>query len=236
MGGGESLSACVHLFPPNAVHFSVNDHGCRLMRHTLKIARLPDYVVACDKIEQRVRFDIRPPGTGAAWDVPVIGRWGWADYRMLFSVAPNSGVAAAWAARLMGCAPIILAGMDLYQGPTYFDDANAYSGGRSIPPQDHRPRWWTLAEHYPAMYRMLGGDAALASRLGVYAPDEPVRLPPPPVHQLALELERYRIRLLMNSTIAMRDFAAGAVVDVAKRERDKLVKERRAESIPVNDE
>lgn len=235
MGGGASLLQAFPSFPPNAVHISVNDHGCRFMRHTLGIDRQPDYIVACDRIERQVRFDVRPPGTGAPWRVPLISRWMFADYRMLFSVAPNSGVAAAWAARLMGCAPIILAGMDLYVGPTYFDAPTAISSGRNVPPAEHRQRWYRLSK-YPGMYRTLGGDDVLASHFGVYDPAEPVRLPPPPVSQLAFELQRYRVRLTADALITQRPFSDGAVLDIAQREHDHLVRQRKAVSLPVIDD
>lgn len=236
MGGGPSLVDAFPYFPPDAVLLSVNDHGCRFMRHTLGLTRQPDYIVACDRIEQRVRFDIRKPGTGEPWGVPLIGRWMFADYRMLFSVAPNSGVAAAWVARLMGCAPIILAGMDLYEGGTYFDDARGISTGRDIPPMEHRHRWYRLPAKYPAMYRMLGGDAVLASRFGVYDPAEAVRVSPPDPYTLAVELQRHRVKITARTVLTQREFEAGTVLDVMEREKKHLLKIGKGIALPVSDD
>lgn len=240
MGGGRSLATTMPVMPANAVYISVNDHGCRYFAHVEQEGRRCDYIVAGDKIERRVRADVRPawpggpPGTGARWDVPLISRHMFGDYRLLFLPAPNSGMTAAWVARAMGCAPIILAGIDLYQDGTYFDDPHAPSSAYNVSTDDHRGRWLRLRRDYPGMYRMLGGDRELLRVFGRYDSLE-VPEAAPPLRQLAAELRRYRVRLTLPSDICFRPFAAGETLDVEEKEAHLLLKMRRAVRVPIDE-
>lgn len=235
MGGGPSLQQAIPKAPANAIFISVNDHGVRYFKHVApQDSRRCSYVVCCDKIEQRARFDARENGDGSPWHLPVISRHMWADYRLLFQPAPSSGMAAAYFARLLGCSPIIITGMDLYAGGTYHDNPKALSSGKSIKPGDHRIRWFKLAAQFPAMYRAIGCDDALRDRVGEYDPNESPR-PPTSVEFLVAELRRERCEITRQAIVCMREFPPGQVLDLMKREVDHLVKERKGRRLAIVD-
>lgn len=240
MAGGRSLSFSMPWVPPDAVFFSVNDHGCRYFANVEQRGRRCDYIVAGDNIERRVRFDVRPaipggpPGSGRPWGTPVISRHMFGDYRLLFLPRPNSGATAAWCARAMGCAPIILTGVDLYQDGTYFDEPGAASSGLNLSAQDHRANWLRLAAEFPGMYRMLGGDRELGRMLGTYAAEEAPE-PAPPLPQLAAELRRVRVRLATSTDVCFRPFKAGDTLDLEERVVHQLIKMRRAVRVPIDE-
>lgn len=218
MGGGPTLIDAMRIAPAEALYISANDHGCRLFKNTPGETRQVSYIVACDKIEFRVR----------PFAIPIIGRHMWADYRLLFMPGPSSGMAAAWAARFMGCAPIILTGMDFYTGGTYHDDPQAASTGKNIAAKSHAVRWQSLVALYPAQYRTIGCYPGLANRLGIYDPKERAA-PPIAREQLLKELRSEHVRLKIESMISMRIFPAGAQLELHVEEAKKLFKTRRAE-------
>lgn len=240
MGGGLSIAHTIGQAPADAIYISVNDHGCRYFANVEQRGRRCDYIVAGDNIERRVRFDVRPvtpngpPASGRHWGVPLIARRMFGDYRLLFLPAANSGATAAWCARAMGCAPIILTGIDMYQDGTYFDDPKAHSTAYNQSTEDRRARWLKMHARFPGMYRMLGGDRELQRVFGEYHPDEP-REAAPPRSQLIAELARVRVRLTVSTEIGQRDFAAGQVLDLEEKEVLQLVKLRRGVRVPIDE-
>lgn len=233
MGGGPSMVEAMATAPADALYISVNDHGLRFFKRRADPRRC-SYVVACDKIEKRARFDSRDGGDGAPWGLPCISRHMWADYRLLFMPAPSSGMSAAYVARLLGCAPVILTGMDCYAGGTYHDDHKAGSTGRNIRPADHRSRWAKLGVQYPGMYRTIGCDAVLARHFGTYNPEEKPEAPAP-AERLIQELRRFRCELKAPAEICQRLFSAGEVLDLMQREVEQLVKEKRATRLTIEE-
>lgn len=229
MGGGESLGAGMAQAPQDAVYVSANDHGVRWLADHPNNARRCSYVVACDKIEPRARKDVRP-GKGQAWGVPIIGRYMWADYRLLRMPGRLTGQVAAWLARFMGCSPIILLGMDLYAGGTYYDAPQARSSGKHQSARQHLSYWDKLAKEYPAQYRVIGGHSLLQARLGVYDATEPVDQPAK-LEQLEREIEARTVRIVRPAMIRFRQFAVGTIIDVSVKEAAELFKERKA--VPV---
>jgi hypothetical protein len=142
LGGGVSLPKEIGNCPgkDEAVYLSANQHGAMLIEC--------DYIVAHDKIEEK----IRPFGK------PVVSRHMWADYRIMGSIVASTGVETAWVARLMGCAPIYIAGMDCFAGGgTYFHDPSADNIGFSLAVEEHLRRWQTTLTKYPAEYCPIGG-------------------------------------------------------------------------------
>ncbi|MCK9468483.1 MAG: hypothetical protein M0Q49_03605 [Porticoccaceae bacterium] len=71
----------------------------------------------------------------------------------------------------MGCAPIIVIGMDCYTGATYFHNPAARSSGEWLPLDGHLDKWRRLIELAPdADVRAPGGPlAALFPPLGAAA-------------------------------------------------------------------
>jgi hypothetical protein len=206
MGGGPSMVQAIPHSPLDAVYISVNDHGLRYFKHSAPgDPRRCSYVVACDKVEHRARSDIGKKGDGQAWGLPVISRHMWADYRLLCMPAPSSGMTAAYVARLLGCAPIIITGMDLYDGPTYHDDAKAFSTGKHLKPSEHLARWRKMWLKYPGMYRTLGCHKLLQGELGRY--DQNEKTPAPvPVDQLIVELQAVRCQIRKPAVVCQREF------------------------------
>lgn len=226
MGGGESLNPALPLCPTDAVYICVNDHGLRSLKDRPHLARRCDYVVACDKIEDRARFDVGLPGMkrdGAPWNVPVISRQMWADYRLLFMPQPGSGFAAAWLARVMGCAPVILTGMDLYAGGAYHDAPKAKTTGRVITDRQHMKRWRILMARYPYQYRTIGCHPLLARECGQYDAREPA-CPPIPRDKLQSEAGGVWCRTTKQTMIGMRTFAAGVALELGSTEAENLAK------------
>ncbi len=225
MGGGPSIRAALQT-PEHAIYVSANDHGCRLFAAEGAAAGLRSvaYAVACDSIEQRIR----------AWPVVAVSRHTWADVRIMTSIAPNSGMTAAWFARLLGCNPIILAGMDCYGGGTYFDAESAKSTGRALGKSAHLTRWRALVARYPAQYRVAGAAPELAALLGRYDPDEPAA-PACGADVLHAEAAGRPVCLLTPSVISRRPFPAGAVLEVSARDFELLSRRRRCRSVPLSE-
>lgn len=235
MGGGPTLAKHIEECPSDALYIAVNDHGLRLLKdRAAKLQpRAASYVVACDKIEERARADIGPKDLpppkrdGQPWGLPVISRHVWADYRLTFMPAANSGMAAAWLARFMGCAPIILTGMDLWSGKTYHDAPNARSSGHTITDAQHFRRWCTLLARYPGQYRTLGCSPLLQAKCAHYDPSEPADTPPD-AQKLLQELQSTWVRLTRDTRISQRSFPAGAVLELNAAEADKLIRTKKA--------
>lgn len=167
IGGGESAPAHLKLAPEGALLISANQHGCLLTKC--------DYLVACDNKPGR-RY-VSPQGLVdlRQFGVPIISpRESMADYRLFSSPVNSSGCIAAWCAWIMGCAPICLAGMDLYLGKaTYFHSPKAQSTGLHLPVGSHANKWVALSNNAPgAMLRPLGGP--LVGAFPQYSPSEEV--------------------------------------------------------------
>lgn len=217
MGGGPSLSEGFAKVPAGAVLFSVNDHGYRHFKAHPHNARPIDYIVACDKIEDRV----------GKFPAPRISRHMWADYRLLFMPGTNSAMAAAWCARLMGCGPIVLLGIDLYAGETYHDDPKGRSSGKNLKPGIHAQNWAKFFQQFPAQYRAIGGHPSLTKYVGQFDGKE-LGGPPLPREVLSRELRGSRVWIKLDSIVSMRPFYVGTQLELNEHEAIKLVKQHRA--------
>lgn len=165
MGGGMSLPEQLVLAPEGAVFISANQHGCFL--------RQCDYIVAVDRWSKK-KF-LAQDGTEKKLrdlGVPIISpRREDADYMIYDNPFNNSGVAASFAAWVMGCAPIILAGMDCYVGGTYFHNAKAPSSGKGLKLEHHFARWRKLIAAVPGIpLRVVSGP--LSKLLPLYDKEE----------------------------------------------------------------
>lgn len=216
IGGGPSRLAAMPQTPLDAIFISVNAHGCRHFAAAPDPVRRVSYAVACDKLE----LQLRPYG------VPIVGRHMYADYRILASIATSSGMTAAYVARLMGCAPIILVGMDCYEGATYADDPTAKSTGKLLNPKEHAGRWWKLAQSYPGMYRTIGCHHFLQLSMGEYSAAE-LPYAPVPREQLERELQAVRCEITRPATVLMRTFEPGTVLELARKEVEQLLREKK---------
>jgi hypothetical protein len=212
IGGGESAPVQVARAPAGAVVLSANQHGALLTKC--------DYIVACDNKPGR-RY-VAPHGLVdlRGFGVPVISpRAEMADYRIFKVPVNSSGCMAAWAAWVMGCAPICLAGMDLYLGKaTYFHSPKAKSTGTHVPEDTHAGRWRMLQAAIPgAMLRSLGGP--LVGVLPAYDPAEPPA-PPPTVIEVLAQARGTMAKILNTGQIV----EVGAVELAAGLRRRSMVK------------
>ena len=113
LGGGPSLPSDMRRVPQDAILIAVNYHG---LYHCPEIfGRDPDYMVYNDVPstnplmeqavqEHRVMLVSPEPTSDVLFDEPV-----WTGF--------FSSNTAAWFALWLGCDPVILCGMDCYQGP-----------------------------------------------------------------------------------------------------------------------
>jgi hypothetical protein len=220
MGGGPSLPAAIERSPEGAIFLSANEHGCRFFENSSPGQTTKNVVcliVALDQIEHKV----------SRFGVPIVSRHMYADYRLVTPPAKSSGVAAAYIARLMGCAPILLAGMDCYDGATYFDDPKAPSTGRTMDAGGHAMLWREMIGQYPGgQYRVIGGNARLQNLLGMYDPTERPRLPPVAKETLTAEASGIFVEVVRSCTISMRDFRVGERLELNKNEAEKFIKLR----------
>lgn len=215
MGGGPSLDAAIPQCPSAAIYVSVNAHGCKYFLRHPDPERRVSLIVACDKIESKVK----------PFGLPMVSRHLFAEFRILFMPAPSSGMTAAWVARLAGCTPIILTGMDLYDGATYADDPTARSNSFTLAPRQHLRRWQQMVSKYPAQYRTVGCSPLLEHLVGRYDQKEPVQAPANR-EQINSELNGCWLRLAQRQTIRLRDFAAGEILELTRGEAQRITRLR----------
>ena len=212
MGGAPSLPDEIEQCPKDALYLSANEHGVKLIAE-----RFPDrrcsYIVALDKILDRLD----------RWGVPIVSRHAWADYVILRFRLPdggqNSGMAAAWLARLMGCAPIIVIGVGCYSnGQAYWHAPKAQTNGFVTPPKEHIARWMMFKRMYPAMYRTIGdGPLSWAVFDAQFDPNEK---PEPELIGMRCEVR------LDKTTIRHRAVKKGEVLELDRIEASSLARKK----------
>lgn len=211
LGGGMSLPVELPSCPSRdeAIYLSANDHGARLVE--------VDYIVAHDNIDDR----IRPFGK------PLISRYLWADYRYLRWPAPSTGVITAWIARLMGCAPIYIVGMDCFSGKgTYYDKPDEKSAGFLVSVDVHVERWRKMMTDFPAEYRPVGGPVAEGyARWGCHVPGVVPR------ERIDQDIAGSWVRFKQPVTLKQqRTFRADERVELAPHEAARLIQQGLAEA------
>lgn len=150
----------MHHAPADAVRVSVNEHG-------LKWGRC-DYVVFCD---QWVGERVTPFGVPRVCEFPQ-----WADYHYeplsdVWQPGFSSGT-ATWLALFMGCAPVVLAGMDCYAGQqTYWHtDGQVESSGHLWRVDSHVRAWGRGFMECPRFDQVLTMGGPLTEIFPVYDP------------------------------------------------------------------
>lgn len=207
MGGGPSLPSELERCPgrDQAIYISANDHGAKLCGC--------DYIVAHDKIEER----LRPFG------VPIVSRHLFADIRYVTFPAANSGVIAAWFAAMLGCAPIHTTGMDCWTGGTYWHDPEAKSAGHLLSLSDHLSRWERLMRTVPAAWKPMGPVLADAlKRWNAWLPGPVAR------NVCIAQVSGVFVRFTRTVSVKWRTFWAGETYEVTEREARHFVAERSA--------
>lgn len=163
LGGGVSLPQHLKAVPKNAVLLSVNRRGALLTRC--------DYIVATDRPEAEECQRLFP-------DTPLIspfhdlgGHWYVRNSDVIDS--GFSSPVAMWLARFMGCAPVILCGMDCYQGGTYWYDKEAESSGNHQPLQNQLIAWRVAYRQTPGVEHVKAAGGPLVEIFGEYRTTTP---------------------------------------------------------------
>lgn len=143
IGGAPSRLMDIKQCPKEAVFISANDHGCR--------QQTCHYICACEDLGERL----------FSWKIPVISGHPMSDYRVFDIPLPNSAALGAWAAWIMGCTPIVVTGVECYQGKTYVGDPHARTSGHSLVLEEHLHRWERLNYLCPGIQiRVISGPLA----------------------------------------------------------------------------
>ena len=160
LGGGPSLPADMARLPRRCLLIAVNYHALRLCRPVFMVYNDqpetdPDLAWA---VENKAIVKVSPdPSSDIFFDVPV-----WTGF--------YSSNTAAWFALWMGCDPVILCGMDLYQGAqVYFHPTD-----RDVPcfhyPLDQHLRPWIedARSQLPHLDRLSAMSGPLVNVFGQY--------------------------------------------------------------------
>lgn len=163
LGGGPSLPADVSRLPEGALLIAANDHA-------LHVGIQPDVMVINDlpsckpQLLQAVmtfagmRFSQHTEYSDVELDVDY-----WCEL---------SGMTAAWLALFMGCDPVLLCGMDLYQGEAKYCHDQPERADKAIYKrtlEQHLKHWRKVYEHCPHPERIRAVSGPLVDVFGEYA-------------------------------------------------------------------
>jgi hypothetical protein len=149
LGGGPSLPEDLKRVPSEAVLFAVNDHA-------FHIGIRPDYMVTMD--DPSIKPALYELATKPAGYLRVNELLQYTDIDMRGVDRPDarSGIFAAWLAIFLGCRPILLTGMDLYQGAVkYCHNRDEFMGHKYIfdePMETHLRDWRKLQRYWGHQY------------------------------------------------------------------------------------
>lgn len=160
LGAGPSLPGQIKYIPDNAVKIAINER--------------PPLLVECDYV---VFYDFNT--------IPLVGDFkckkispfnGWSEFWIDSDVWFNgwSGSAAVWFACYAGCDPVILMGMDCYQGEKeYFTDEKPgpfQSSGGTVPLEKHMKSWGEAFVKCPNPGAIKAFDGPLVEIFGKWEP------------------------------------------------------------------
>lgn len=163
LGGGPSLPGDIERLPRKTILIAVNHHALQICR--------PAYMVYNDEpetdpllisaVNQHQVVLVSPePTSDVEFDLPV-----WTGF--------YSSNTAAWFALWLGCDPVILCGMDLYQGPVkYFHPYTHDVPCFHYPLDDHLRPWIEEARmKCPHPERLKAMSGPLVGVFGQYEPE-----------------------------------------------------------------
>lgn len=147
LGGGPSLVPDIQRAPQNALKIAVNDHA-------FHVGIQPDYMVFMDDPHLKPEllrivneFSSEHKGLRVTEDLAFTD----IDLRGVVRPDARSGIWATWFAMYLGCAPIVLCGMDLYTtGNVYCHNKDEFMGHKAIfdEPLEKHLRDWKVLQQY----------------------------------------------------------------------------------------
>jgi hypothetical protein len=168
LGGGPSLPEDLSHVPAWAVLISVNQHALLISR--------ADYLVFMDvphPLRHAELYDAVKEFAG----VKVSPQRDWSDVDLQgqrrIALGDYSGHLATWLALWMGCEPVILAGMDCYQG----DEAYYYKRPRPRKPKPtlkQALRGWMRVKEWPGAERIRAVSGPLVEVFGSVSVETPL--------------------------------------------------------------
>lgn len=162
MGGGPSLPEAMRQVRRPDVLISANEHGAMLGP--------VDYIVSVDHTHQRLKMPMRE--VLAQYPARTISPCLWADYRIPdYRSRGNAGMNAMWVAWVLGAWPLVVAGIDCYQGATYYHDAEAESSSNGRPLEKFDEKLEALRAELNCPVRIVG-DGPLTRFWPRYDPNE----------------------------------------------------------------
>lgn len=164
LGGGTALRDDMQLLPPDTVLIAVNDHA-------FHIGVEPDYMVVMDdpKIKPELSRIVREWRGGLR--VNELLDYSDVDLRGVVRPELRTGIWSAWLAMYLGCAPILLCGMDLYTNPVkYCHPHDEFMGHKYIfdEPLENHIKDWRKLEKYPGHKRIRAMSGPLIEVFGAY--------------------------------------------------------------------
>lgn len=204
IGGAPSRLTDVPLCPQNGIFISANDHGL--------LQRDCDYIAACEDLGIRL----------FQWERPIIASWSRADIRVFEVPLPNSAALGAWAAYVMGCAPVVIAGVECYQGKTYPQDPDLRTSGHKLTLKEHLLHWQKLDLLAPrGIFRAISGP--LLSIFPRYSSAE-FCLPKTDKDELIRRVSGSFVRFFQGQTLGDRTYPRGIPVQVSQIEERYIVR------------
>lgn len=163
LGGGPSLPADLARLPENTILISVNDHALHFCN--------PDYLVFCDIPNAQIVPELAVavdafPGTKVSHlplsDVDLNGAAYWDG--------GFTSTLATWFALYIGCNPVILCGMDCYQGEVKYchPRPDFYHPVFDFPLENHLRAWEPAFTHCPHSERIRAMSGPLMMLFGAY--------------------------------------------------------------------
>jgi hypothetical protein len=203
------------------VVISTNAHG--VTAAGVGLCRWPDFIVCVDEIQQR----LRPFG------IPLVSKREWADIELFRKPVHTSGMLGAVVAWAMGCSPVVLLGMDLYAGGTYWNDARANSTGTRVPWELHLERWQAVPRVVPRAQLRVPRGTPLHGLFPAYEPGE-AAAPPATVEEVREVFGGVRARFIRRHPCQNGSgihHQPGEVVEMSKPYFRKLTRQRVVEPV-----
>lgn len=204
IGGGPTRTAGISRAPTqdSAIYISANAHGlehwqCR-------------YALCLDMIEHKLR----------PYPVPIASTRRFGEIRIYEARAHQSGMMAIYLAWAFGCSPILITGMDCYEGgAVYEEQPRAKSSSTSLSLTAHLRHWQKLAAVIvDADVRVLAPNALTAAGIfPLHDPDRPAG-PPASISRIRTDVAGDVVQFKRECRIPPIIYPRHAVAEISRNE------------------